>query len=153
MRQNIPSGSPFEELIGFSRAVRVGDLIVVSGTAPLGEDGETVGAGDLYRQTRRCIEVAGLALEAAGACLAHVVRTRVLLTRVADWQDAARAHREAFGASKPASTFVQVAGFIDPAWLVELEVDAVAPRRPPRGTPGGGGPGAAGRDPQGAVRR
>ena len=123
-RQLVSSGSPFEGLIGFSRAVRVGGLVVVSGTAPIGDDGKTVGPGDLYLQSRRCIEIAARALERAGASLADVVRTRVLLTGMERWQEAARAHREAFGAVRPASTFVQVAGFIDPEWLVELEVDA-----------------------------
>jgi enamine deaminase RidA (YjgF/YER057c/UK114 family) len=123
-RQLVSSGSPFEGLIGFSRAVRVGGLVVVSGTAPIGDDGKTVGRGDLYLQTRRCIEIAARALERAGASLADVVRTRVLLTGMERWQEAARAHSEAFGSVRPASTFVQVAGFIDPDWLVELEVDA-----------------------------
>lgn len=130
MRQNIPSGSPFEDSIGFSRAVRVGSVVAVSGTAPIGADGETVGAGDLYAQTRRCIEVAGRALEKAGAGLADVVRTRILLTGMESWKEAARAHQEAFGSVKPATTFVQVAGFIDPEWLVEIEVDAVVSQRP-----------------------
>jgi len=124
-RQLVSSGSPFEDMIGFSRAVRVGNLVVVSGTAPIGDDGKTVGAGDLYAQTSCCIEVAGRALEKAGASLADVVRTRVLLTRMENWKEAARAHRETFGTVRPASTFVQVAGFIDPEWLVEIEVDAV----------------------------
>jgi enamine deaminase RidA (YjgF/YER057c/UK114 family) len=124
-RQLVSSGSPFEDVIGFSRAVRVGDLVVVSGTAPIGADGKTVGVGELYLQTRRCIELAEQALEQAGAGLADVVRTRIMLTSMDGWRDAARAHQEAFGTVKPACTFVQVAGFIDPEWLVEVEVDAV----------------------------
>jgi enamine deaminase RidA (YjgF/YER057c/UK114 family) len=132
-RQQILSGSPFEEVIGFSRAVRVGDLVVVSGTASIGDDGETVGIGDLYIQTRRCIEVARQALEKAGASLADVVRTRVMLTSMDNWKEAARAHQEAFGTVRPASTFVQVAGFIDPDWLVEIEVDAVVSSPHPEG--------------------
>jgi enamine deaminase RidA (YjgF/YER057c/UK114 family) len=151
--QLISSGSPYEEAIGFSRAVRVGDLVVVSGTAPIGDDGETVCIGDLYLQTRRCIEVAEQALEKAGACLADVVRTRILLTCMESWKEAARAHQEAFGAVRPASTFVQVAGFIDPDWLVEIEVDAVVSSRPPRGVTDGDRPGVARRDPHGASRR
>jgi enamine deaminase RidA (YjgF/YER057c/UK114 family) len=130
LRQLVSSGSPFEDVIGFSRAVRVGDLVVVSGTAPIGDDGKTVGPGDLYRQTRRCIDVAGRALEKAGASLADVMRTRVMLTSMESWKEAARAHQEAFGSAKPASTFVQVAGFIDPEWLVEIEMDAIAATLP-----------------------
>ncbi len=126
-RQQVSSGSPFEDQIGFSRAVRVRDLVMVSGTAPIGDDGKTVGPGDLYLQTRRCIEVAKRALEKAGAGLADVVRTRVLLISMENWRDAARAHQEAFGSVRPASTFVQVAGFIDPEWLVEIEADAMVP--------------------------
>jgi enamine deaminase RidA (YjgF/YER057c/UK114 family) len=124
-RQQISSGSPFEDVIGFSRAVRVGSLVVVSGTAPIGDDGKTVGAGDLYHQTRRCIAVALRALEDAGASLGDVVRTRVLLTSMENWKEAARAHEETFGSVRPASTFVRVAGFIGPDWLVEIEMDAV----------------------------
>lgn len=128
-RVNVSSGSPFEPTIGFSRAVRVGDVVAVSGTAPLDEQGQTVGAGDVHAQTRRCIEVARQALEQAGADLSHVVRTRVLLSAegMERWQEAARAHGEAFSEVRPACTFVQVAGFIDEQWLVELELDAVVP--------------------------
>jgi len=132
-RRLVSSGSPFEDVIGFSRAVRVGNLVVVSGTAPIGDDGKTVGVGDLYLQTKRCIKVAQQALEKAGASLADVVRTRVLLTSMENWKEAARAHQEAFGTVRPASTFVQVAGFIDPEWLVEIEVDAVASVPSPEG--------------------
>lgn len=123
-RQNISSGSSFEPAIGFSRAVRVGDVIAVSGTAPIGQDGRLFGAGSTYAQTCRCIEIARLALEQAGASLADVIRTRVMLKNIEDWREAARAHAEFFGEIRPASTFVQVTGFIDPGWLVEIEVDA-----------------------------
>ena len=125
-RRNISSGSPFEPVIGFSRAVRVGNIIAISGTAPIGDDGKLVGAGSAYAQTRRCIEIAGRALEQAGASLADVVRTRVMLRRIDDWREAARAHADFFGDIRPASTFVQVVGFVDPEWLVELEFDAVS---------------------------
>ena len=123
----VSSGSPFEPTIGFSRAVRVGDVVAVSGTAPLDEQGQTVGLGDVYAQTRRCLEVAQQALAEAGAELSSVIRTRVLLTAegMANWQEAARAHGELFADVRPACTFVQVAGFIDERWLVELELDAV----------------------------
>jgi enamine deaminase RidA (YjgF/YER057c/UK114 family) len=126
-RVRVSSGSPFEPTIGFSRAVRIGDVVAVSGTAPLDEQGQTVGLGDVYAQTRRCLEVARQALEQAGAGLEDVIRTRVLLTGVgmACWREAARAHGEVFADIRPACTFVQVAGFIDERWLVELELDAV----------------------------
>lgn len=126
-RKRISSGSPYEPTIGFSRAVRAGAIVAVSGTAPLGEDGQTVGRGDLYAQTRRCIEISIAALEQAGGSLEHVLRTRVLLTAegMQQWTEAARAHGEAFREVRPACTFVQVVGFIDPDWLVELELDAV----------------------------
>ena len=109
-RLNIPSGSPFEATIGFSRAVRVDGLVAVSGTAPIGEDGQTVGVGSVYTQTRRCLEIAGQALNGAGARAADVIRSRIMLTRISEWQEAARAHAEFFREIRPASTFVQVAG-------------------------------------------
>lgn len=122
-RQNISSGSPFEPKIGLSRAVRIGPLIAISGTAPL-VDGKTAHAGDVYAQTRRCLEIATTALAAAGARLEDVIRTRVMLVDIARWQDAARAHGEVFATIRPANTFVEVSRFIDPEWLVEIEVDA-----------------------------
>ncbi|HSG94367.1 MAG TPA: RidA family protein [Afifellaceae bacterium] len=125
MRQNISSGSPYEPKIGFSRAVRIGDIVCVSGTAPIGPDGGTVGVGDPAAQTRRCIEVARLALEQAGVSLADVIRTRTFLTRRDDWEAVGRAQGEAFGNIRPASTMVVVSGFIDPDGLVEMEFDAV----------------------------
>ena len=124
-RQNISSGSKFEPVIGFSRAVRVGNTIAVSGTAPIAADGKVAGPGDAYLQTKRCIEIAAGALEKAGASLNNVVRTRVMLTNIKDWEKAAKAHGEAFAAIRPACTFVQVAALIDPAWLVEMEFEAV----------------------------
>jgi enamine deaminase RidA (YjgF/YER057c/UK114 family) len=124
MRQNVSSGSPFEGAIGLSRAVRVGPYVAVAGTAPLGSDGKTVHAGDVYLQTRRCLEITAKALVEAGASLDDVVRTRVMLVDMAQWQEAARAHGEVFGDIRPACTFVEVSRFIDPAWLVETEADA-----------------------------
>jgi enamine deaminase RidA (YjgF/YER057c/UK114 family) len=123
-RSLVSSGSPFEPTIGFSRAVRCGPLIAVAGTAPIGADGKTVAPGDCYRQTRRCLEIIVDAVERAGGTPDAIVRTRVLLTDVSHWHDAARAHGEVFAAIRPASTFVVVSGFIDPAWLVEVEADA-----------------------------
>ena len=124
-RQLVSSGSPYETLIGFSRAVRVGRFVAVGGTAPIGPDGRTVATGDAGAQARRCLEVVREALEKAGATLGDVVRTRTMLKRIEDWQAVARVRAEYFGNIRPVDTVVQVAGFIDPQWLVEFEVDAV----------------------------
>ncbi|MEM7429682.1 MAG: RidA family protein [Pseudomonadota bacterium] len=125
MRKLVSSGSYLEPQIGFSRAVRVGNQISVAGTAPIGSDGKTDGIGDVYRQTQRCLEIIAEALEGAGASMGDVIRTRIMLTDAATWKEAARAHGEVFAEIRPASTFVEVSGFIDPEWLVELEADAV----------------------------
>lgn len=124
MRQLISSGSPYEPKVGISRAVRVGSIIAVSGTAPL-LDGKTVGKGDPAAQARRCLDIIKEALERAGSSLDHVVRTRTLLTRIEDWQAVAVVHGEYFGAIRPANTIMQVTRFIDPDWLIEFEADAV----------------------------
>jgi enamine deaminase RidA (YjgF/YER057c/UK114 family) len=100
-------------------------MVAVSGTAPLGPDGRTVGRGDPAVQARRCLEIIREALERAGASLEQVVRTRTLLTRIEDWQAVAAVHGEFFGAIRPANTIMQISRFIDPDWLVEFEVDAV----------------------------
>jgi enamine deaminase RidA (YjgF/YER057c/UK114 family) len=124
-RRSVSTGSPYEPVIGISRAVRIGPLICVSGTAPLGPDGRTVGAGDPAVQARRCFEISRLALEELGASLADVIRTRVLLTRIDDWKVIAAVHGEFFRNVRPANTIMQVARFIDSDWLLETEVDAV----------------------------
>jgi enamine deaminase RidA (YjgF/YER057c/UK114 family) len=124
MRQLVSSGSPYEPKVGISRAVRVGSIIAVSGTAPL-LDGKTVGKGDPAAQARRCLDIIKAALEQAGASLDQVVRTRTLLTRIEDWQAVAAVHGEYFGAIRPANTIMQVTRFIDPDWLIEFEADAV----------------------------
>ena len=124
MRKLISSGSPYEPKVGISRAVRVGNVVAVSGTAPLGTDGRTVGIGDAGAQARRCLEIIAAALEKAGASLTQVVRTRTLLVRIEDWQ-AVAVHGEFFGEIRPANTIMQVSRFIDPDWLVEFEADAV----------------------------
>ncbi len=126
-RKLVSSGSPHEPKIGFSRAVRVDRYIAVAGTAPIAVGGGTACPGDVYGQTLRCIEIVGKALAEAGASLNDVVRTRIMLTDINRWRDAARAHGEVFGEIRPACTFVEVSGFIDATWLVEIEVDAVAP--------------------------
>ncbi len=125
VRQMISSGSPLEPQIGFSRAVRKGKHVAIAGTAPIGDDGTTVGQGDVHAQTVRCLDIAEAALKEAGAALEDVVRTRIMLTDVRRWKEAARAHGERFAAVRPACTFVEVSRFIDADWLVELEVDAI----------------------------
>lgn len=124
-RKLVSSGSYLEPRIGFSRAARVGNHIAVAGTAPIASGGGTAALGDVYGQTIRCLEIVRQAIEDAGGSLADVTRTRVMLTDIGTWEDAARAHGEYFSAVRPACTFVQVSGFIDPDWLVELEVDAI----------------------------
>ncbi len=124
-RRNISSASPYEPVIGFSRAVRIGNVIAISGTAPIGADGKTAGAGDVAAQVRRCCAIAGEVLAKAGASLNDVIRTRMYLTNAADWETAGRAHGETFGAIRPASTMVVVKALLDPDWLVEMEFDAV----------------------------
>jgi enamine deaminase RidA (YjgF/YER057c/UK114 family) len=124
-RQNVSSGSPYEPVIGFSRAVRIGNVIAVSGSAPIGPDGKTAGVGDPAAQTRRCIEIIRAALEKAGASLNDVIRTRIFFTRQQDWEAIGKAHGEMFGAIRPASTTVVVAALLDDQWLVEIEADAV----------------------------
>jgi len=123
-RQRISSGSPYEKPIGFSRAVRVGNVIAVSGTGPIGPDGKTTGV-DAYSQTRRCLEIVKGAIEDAGGRLEDVVRTRIMVSDVSQWREVARAHGEFFGEIRPASTLVEVKGFVEPDWLVEIEADAL----------------------------
>ena len=124
MRKLVSSGSPFEKPIGFSRAVNVNGTIAVSGTAPIAEDGTTACPGDVYGQTLRCLEIIRQAIEAAGGRMENVIRTRVMLTDISVWEDAARAHGEVFGEIRPASTFVEVSRFINEEWLVEIEATA-----------------------------
>jgi enamine deaminase RidA (YjgF/YER057c/UK114 family) len=125
MRKLVSSGSPYEPKVGISRAVRVGQWISVAGTAPIGTSGQTVGIGDPAAQARRCLEIIAAALEQAGCSLTHVVRTRILLTRIDDWQAVAAVHGEFFRDVRPANTIMQITRFIDPTWLVEIEADAV----------------------------
>ena len=126
-RQLISNGNPMEEIVGFSRAVRVGPYISVGGTAPVGADGKTVGTGDPAAQARRCIEIIKDALERAGSGLHDVVRTRVLLTRIEDWEAVIKVRAEYFKDVRPVDTIMQVSGFVNPEWLVEFEADAVVP--------------------------
>ena len=119
------SGSPLEPEIGFSRAVRAGPYVSVAGTAPIAEGGGIAAPGDVYAQSVRCLDIAEQALQEAGAALADVIRTRVMLVDISRWRDAARAHAERFAQVRPACTFIEVSRFVDPLWLVEFEVDAV----------------------------
>lgn len=124
-RRNVSTGSPYEPIIGISRAVRIGNVIAVAGTAPLGPDGKTIGIGDPAVQARRCFEISRLAIEQLGGNLSNVIRTRIILTRIEDWRVVAEVYGEIFRDIRPANTIVQVTRFIDPEWLIETEVDAV----------------------------
>ena len=124
-RRRISSSSPYEDVIGFSRAVRVGDTVYVSGTVAWGEDGSFVGEGDVYAQAKQALLNIETALKQAGALLCDVVRTRIYLTDIDRWEEAARAHAEAFAAVKPASSMVEVSRLADAKMLVEIEAVAV----------------------------
>ncbi|MBI4541048.1 MAG: RidA family protein [Gemmatimonadetes bacterium] len=121
------SRSPWEDQVGYCRAVRAGSHIYVTGTAPVAPDGSTWAAGDAYAQARRCFEIIERALADLGAGLACVVRTRMFVTDISRWEDFGRAHREFFGAHPPATTMVEVSRLIRPDMLIEVEADAVCP--------------------------
>lgn len=124
-RVSVSSGSYLEPVIGFARAVRVDRHIVVAGTAPIAAEGGTAAKGDVYGQTIRCLEIVEKAVADAGGALSDVVRTRIMLTDMTTWKEAARAHGEYFRDIRPVTTLVQVSGFVDPDWLVEIEADAI----------------------------
>ena len=124
-RKLVSSGSPYESAIGFSRAVCQGNTIAISGTAPIAQGGTTAYPGDLYRQTLQCLEIIHQAICDAGGQLESTIRTRIYLTDISLWEQAARAHGEYFGSIKPASTFVEVSRLIKEDWLVEIEADCI----------------------------
>ena len=124
-RKNISSNSYLEKPIGFSRAVRIGNIISVSGTAPISEDGSTAFPDDLYNQAKTCIRIMKKAIEDAGGKMENVIRTRIFLKNAEEWEKAANAHGEFFSEIRPACTFVEVKGFINSDWLIETEADCV----------------------------
>jgi enamine deaminase RidA (YjgF/YER057c/UK114 family) len=121
----VRTGTKWEPVVGYCRAVRVGSHVVVSGSAPVGPDGELVGPGDAYQQAKRCIEIIAAALEEAGAGLGDVVRTRMFVTDISRWEEIAKAHREAFADITPATSMVEVSRLIGDGMLIEIEADAI----------------------------
>ena len=121
--KRVSSGSPYEKTIGFSRAVRIGNIIAVSGTGPVAPDGSTVSPGDAYAQAKRCLEIIAKAIEDAGGKLENVFRTRMYITETSNQDEIGRAHGEYFSQTKPAATMVVVKALVRDDWLVEIEAD------------------------------
>ena len=124
-RKNITYNQPLEKQIGFSRAVRIDNIIAVTATAPIAKDGSVHTPGDMYGQTKRCLEIIKDVIEQAGGTLQDVIRTRLFLIDIKKWKEAAKAHGEFFSEIQPACGFIEVSGFIHPEWLIEIEADAV----------------------------
>ena len=124
-RRQVYSASPFEPQFGFCRAMKIGNVIHVAGTAPIGKNGKTIGVGNPTEQARRCFDIIGESLTALGASYVDVVRTRMFLTRITDWSEIGNVHGEYFRDINPVSTMVEVSGLIDPDWLVEIEAEAL----------------------------
>jgi enamine deaminase RidA (YjgF/YER057c/UK114 family) len=124
-RQTTSTASPYEERFGFSRAVKIGNTISIAGTAPIGDDGRTVGIGDPAKQARRCLDIIEGCLAEFDASLSDVVRTRLYLTRIDDAEIIGRVHGEYFRAARPVSTLLEVSRLVDPEWLIEIEADAI----------------------------
>jgi enamine deaminase RidA (YjgF/YER057c/UK114 family) len=125
----VSNGNPMEEIVGFSRAVRVGPFIAVGGTAPVDANCKTVGVGDVFAQTTRCFEIIEAALVQAGSGIEDIVRTRVILTDIDNWKDAIEARKAYCKTSRPVDTIMAITRFVNPEWLVEIEVDAVVADR------------------------